>query len=75
MLDADKEWLFSRLDGCRYGLLSAHGKPLRKQWTIATSSRHFYDVYRNRTCTGSHEHDVVYREWILAVLRSIPGEW
>ena len=59
MLNADKEWLYSRIDGCRYGLLSKQGLPLRKQWTIATSSRHFYDLYKNKTCTGAHEHDYI----------------
>ena len=30
MINANKEWLFARIDGCRYGLLSSQGLPLRK---------------------------------------------
>lgn len=53
----DHDWQFARIDGCRYGLQSQRGLPLKKCWTIATSSHHFYVVYRKKTCTGQHEHD------------------
>ena len=54
----DHDWQFARIDGCRYGLQSQRGLP-QKCWTIATSSHHFYAVYRKKTCTGQHEHDRV----------------
>ena len=53
----DRDWHFARIDGCRYGLQSRQGLPLKKCWTIATSSHHFFVIYRKKTCTGQHEHD------------------
>ena len=82
MIKANKEWLFARIDGCRYGLLSKQGLPLRKQWTIATTSRHFFTVYRAKTCTGSHDHDHIqgvetnrsaYYPWKMC--KSIAQHW
>ena len=43
-----------RIDGCAYGL-QWQGMPLRKAWTILTSSRELW-LTLNKRCDRSHEH-------------------
>ena len=43
-----------RIDGCAYGL-QWQGTPLRKAWTILTSSRELW-LTLNKRCDRSHEH-------------------
>ena len=45
-----------RVDGCAYGL-EWRGVPLRKAWTILTSSREMW-LAVNKRCDRSHEHAV-----------------
>ena len=56
----DRDWLYCRIDGCRYDLRSERGNLLRKSWTIACSSPSFYSIYKCKTCTGSHEHEHIH---------------
>ena len=78
----DRDWLFGRIDGCRYELRSQLGLLLQKRWTIATSSNSFFQTYRNKTCVGNHDHDYVqglytsrsaYYPWKMC--KSIAQHW
>ena len=77
-----RSWLFSRIDGCRYGLQSSKGRFLRKSWTIASTSEHFHNLYRAKTCQGQHAHDHIqgietnrsaYYPWRM--VKSIAQTW
>ncbi|CAL1161664.1 unnamed protein product, partial [Cladocopium goreaui] len=78
----DRDWLFGRIDGCRYELRSQLGLLLQKRWTIVTSSSSFFQTYRNKTCVGNHDHDYVqgletsrsaYYPWKMC--KSIAQHW
>ena len=42
------------IDGCQYGL-EWHGWPVKKAWTILTTSRNLW-LTLNKRCDGTHEH-------------------
>ncbi|CAJ1444264.1 unnamed protein product [Effrenium voratum] len=72
-----------RIDGCRYNLRTRDNKQLlRKQWTIMTTDERFYAMFRNKTCTGGHDHGEIaggetaataYYPWNMC--RSIARLW
>ena len=47
----------SKFHGCAYGLTNAHGQPMKKPWTLATTNA---IVARDvvRTCDGTHKHAI-----------------
>ena len=45
-----------RLDGCAVGLHSSKGVPIKKPWTVATSSPKLFDRFEPLRCTNDHEH-------------------
>ena len=45
---------FCRLDGCQYGL-TWNGMPVRKRWTVMTTSYHLW-MTLNKRCPENHEH-------------------
>ena len=51
-----------RIDGCRFGLKSAHGNFIKKSWKVVTSSQEFYNRFRLKCCLNNHQH-----EWIAGV--------
>ena len=51
---------FCRIDGCRYGMKSAHGGNIKKSWLIMTTDEVFYSNYRLRTCLRNHPHEQVH---------------
>lgn len=53
----DRDWLFARIDGCRHDLRSKADLLLQKRWLIGTTSNHFFQTYRNKTCVGNRDHD------------------
>ena len=46
---------FCRIDGCMVGAQNEQGVPIRKQWTIMTTDKHFHD-HAAVTCDGTHDH-------------------
>jgi hypothetical protein len=44
--------------GCSLGLRSQHGagRPIKKPWTIATTSANMFEAFRLKRCSGQHQH-------------------
>ena len=68
----DRDWLFGRIDGCRYDLRSQLGLLLQKRWAIATSSNSFFQTYRNKTCWATMT-TTMCRDWKPAAVLPTHG--
>ena len=48
------------IDGCRYGMLSREGNPVKKSWRIMTTDHTFYATFRLKLCLRQHTHQQIH---------------
>ena len=52
----DLKLQLAHFDGCALGLRLKSGVPIKKPWTIATTSKHIADELVRHRCPGKHAH-------------------